>query len=299
MIDSIMDAVLSNAASNQKPIEITRSVHPLDDPLEWMRAPLMDAPESQERIAKAQKQIDSIIGVTRNNESIAKLVWNGDRNYWFKFFMSWDALGRPNAPLTERPLVRFKALRDSNKKLVRDAFPPRWLLLTRIEPEQYAHAWERESFMAAPEIRGVKQIRPAEPPPVLWVWYATIAEHSGFCCASAEKDKKRCYGKYAPPEAAIPLANTIRAGIEAENLKSDPFSKIDGEMIRLMQNENTGYYNELKNLEVESEIYLENPMALVGLLPQDMHVDISEAKARETVKEFYKRRIDEAAAQIK
>lgn len=57
---------------------------PLDDPNAWLRSAAHDAPLSSDEIASVQAEIDGIIGTTRDNKSIAKLVWNGDRAFWKK-----------------------------------------------------------------------------------------------------------------------------------------------------------------------------------------------------------------------
>jgi len=269
----------------------TPTLHPLDDPEAWRKVSA-DKPPSDVDIVAAQKWIDSMMGTTRNNGSIYKLVWNGDRDYWYQFFMKWNAFGQPDGPVVKRPRVRYKVVRDANGRPVRDVFPPRWLILTRLEPEQYADSWKRESYVFAPEIGCDKQIRPDEPPPVFWMWYMTIAAHSDYCCATAQKNKEMCYGKYADPYFAKDILENQRAAdLAAGNMS--PFEKVDGSWITEIEDQNHGYTLEMAELQAEAEISIENPMALLGVTGS-MKAGIDDPKqARQIVKEFYDRQIQE------
>lgn len=270
-------------------------LHPLNDPLEWLRNPSFEAPLSALELADVQKRVDDIIGTTRGGESIAKIVWNGDTRFWRELFMSWDNTGKPTGGIIKRPIVRYKALRDSKKKLIRDIFPPRYIVLTRLEPEQYPN-YRQESFQFAPEINAYKLIRPDTPPPVYWLWYATVGEHNGYCCVEAEKNCERCYGKYAHPMAAVhALAEQKSAAIKSGVKDTNPFGTPDLEFIRLCENQVNGYADEIRQLKVEQEVYLENPYALLGIVPS-LKAELTHKDAERIVKEFYERELEETAA---
>jgi len=261
---------------------------PLDDPKVWEAEPAYEPPRNVDTKA-AQKWIDSIIGVTRDNQSILKLVWSGDRSYWYQFFME-------RGELVKRPRLRSKLIFDSNKGMRRDVFPPRWILLLRLEPEQYADKWREESWVFDPAV-GRRLIRPEEPPKVFWMWYATVAKHSDYCCATAEKEKRFCFGKYAEPYFMQELLESQRRANDAAGTKN-PFEKADPSLISEIEDSNCGYAQEMAELETEAQIAIENPFALLGL-EASMLADVNTiAEARTMVKEFYDRQAQEKAAEI-
>ncbi len=273
--------------------EAVKQIHPLNDPDVWLHFPTYTAP-TEINAKRAQSEIDSIAGVTRDNKSIIKLVWSGDRSFWYQFYMKWDRSGKPLEGIVRRPLIRHKVLRDENKKFIRDVFPPRWLLLSRIEPEQFADSWARDSYVFAPEIGTIKQIRPDNPPEAMYLWYATIARHHDFCCAKAYKEQRMCYGEYAPPSHAHNELGEQKRALEKSGISSNPFEKVDGAEIRRIENENNGYLLELAQMEIESEIYLENPFALLGI-EGSRRAQITAKQADQTVKDYLDRRKTELA----
>jgi hypothetical protein len=271
------------------------AVHPLDDPQVWLSTPCYEPPANV-NIENAQKWINSIIGTTRDNQPICKLVWNGDRSYWYEFFMQWNNIGQPTAGVVPRPRIRYKIKRDpATGQFLSDVFPPRWVLLFRLEPEQYADGWKKESYVWAPEINCFKQIRPDEPPKVFWLWFATLAEHSDYCCATAAKVPAKCYGKYVEPYFAQDLLEIQGAAMQAEGTRN-PYAKIGRDFIRLAEDENNGYRFELQELKIESEIYAENPYALLGIHASLKAGIENEKQAKQMVKEFYDREIQTVAA---
>jgi hypothetical protein len=287
--------------------------HPLDDPEVWADEPMFQPP-ADINIESEQKWIDSMMGVTRDNQSIYKLVWNGDRRYWHQFFMHWNALGKPTAPPMERPRIRYKVIRDPDtRRPVRDVFPPRWLILTRIEPEQYADTWKKESYIIAPELcdystytdpttgRDVneprvvyKQVRPDEPPPVFWQWYGTVASHSDFCCATRARDKEKCFGRYASPGQ---FRETLELQAQADRAVGTRhvFEKVDSSTMGEIEDQQNGYAYEVMQLQAEAEIYIENPLALIGVIGS-LKAEVNPQQAQKIVKEFYDREIQKAAA---
>ena len=294
-----------------------QTVHPFDDEDVWFQYPAFRAPMDV-NLAREQSMIDSIIGTTRGNQPIIKVVWTGDRDYWKEFFLSWDSAGKPNTAPVKRPLVRLGTLRDEKGNFVRDIFPARWLLLARVEPEQYAATYKESCYMHAPEIGydieikdatgnvigvkrvpGLKQIQPDTPPPVMWLWFATVARHTDFCCATAAKNKKKCFGEYAPPSYFLKNLGEQKLACERAGFKShNPFEQIDAATIRLAENENTGYLEDINRLKVKQQIYMDNPMALLGTIPT-MNGDFDGARGKQIVKDYFDRKIEEKEKLIK
>jgi hypothetical protein len=272
-------------------------IHPLDDQQIWLNEPMFAHPAHVD-IKRAQADIDAIIGVTRDNQPIMKLVWNGDRNYWLEYFMEWNSIGQPTAPAFKRPLVRYKAFRDINKKLVRDVFPPRWLILARIEREQYFDVWKDDSYFFAPEINGFKQIRPDVPPKDFYLWFATIAKHNDYCCETAEHKGNRCYGQYADPSFFLPYLGEQKRAIEKTGAKNNPFAELDADDFRYIQDENTGYNEEIAQLEIDAQIYMENPYALLGLIPS-LKAEVSGKQAEQIVRDYFDKELNETSKLIK
>lgn len=269
---------------------------PLDDPNVWAKHSAFNAPSGVD-VAFWQKEIDRVIGTTRGGEPIIKLVWNGDRNHWLEYFFEWNILGNPTAPPERVPRVRYKILRDETGKRVRDVFPPRWLLLSRLEPEQFAASWERESKVFAPEIGCDKIIRPIEPPKVFWMFFATIARHTDYCCIHAENNGSLCFGRYAPPGFYLPNLHAAKKAMQVSGQRN-PFEAVDASFLSEIDESVSGYRQEIEAMEIESEIYAENPYALLGIAPSIRAGIDSEKDARNLVKDFYKRQLDETAKNI-
>ncbi len=296
-----MDTVIPTTGGGIKPPPQIFTLSPRDNPDVWLSNPAYKAPSDVD-VERCQREIDSMTGTARGNESIIKLVWNGDRRYWLDRMADWES-----DTFIKRPHVRYKALRKDGK-LVRDVFPARWLLLARLEPEQYPN-YEAESYvMVKRTMRDAegreytdhvrKCIRPPEPPKVYWLWFAMIAEHNDYCCTIAQNNDENCFGKYAPPQAGYPL---IKQQMEAEaalNVKRSPYASLDGSAISAIEAQMNGYENELKKMEIESNLFLENPLALLG--PRAMMaagIDTPK-KAQAAVKEFFDRKIQETADTI-
>lgn len=267
---------------------------PLNNPTIWQRYPAYE-PVAEARdvdVAACQKTINEICGTTvdrgQGNE-IFKLVWNGDKRFWLDFFLEHYGDGKPSAPLVFRPRYKWGQITDVYKKLVRDVFPPRWILLTRLEPEQYAHTWYKDSHYWDPGYRCWKQVRPINPPPVYWMNYAIVAEHRNGCCAR----NRKCFGEYAHPETYFEVLRLEKIATDKQG-KRNPFEKVDADAVRAMNDQANGYLYEMKELQIEAEVMVANPMAAIGLAAA-VSTDATFATAQARVKDFYDRQIDELA----
>jgi hypothetical protein len=218
------------------------AVSALNDPVEWMRAPAFDGPLSASELASVQKQIDSILGVTRDNKSIATVVWNGDVRYWKQFYDDWDEYGNVRGGLQKRPWVLFRSIFDANDHFIRDAFPPRYLILTRLEPEQYADTWAETAYIWCPERQRNVQVRPTALPDTYFMWYRTIADHHTGCCEVAARRDMDCFGQYAHPASCLEELRTIRKGMDADKRpENHPFDSPDELAIRLRERSTNNY----------------------------------------------------------
>jgi hypothetical protein len=252
----------------------------------------MHEPPSDVDVAACQKTINEIFGTTADRghgTEIIKLVWSGDRRFWEGFFMEWYGNGKPCADLVLRPRYRYGQISDTNGKLIRDIFPPRWLLLARLEPEQYEATWWRESYFWDPGISARKQIRVDEPPPVFWLNHSIIAEHRNGCCAR----RRKCFGEYASPQKMFEVLRQEKLAIDKEGARR-PYEKVDADSITAVNDIANGYRHELRNLQAEAQVMVENPLALIGLAGM-IAKDPTHAAARQRVEDFYKRKEDELA----
>jgi hypothetical protein len=293
-------------ASDLKPLTATTATNSLtlsafDDPAVWLRSPLHDAPLRASEVEIVQREIDSIVGTTRDNKSIVKLVWNGDRAFWKQFHTDWNAFGHPRGEILRRPFVLYKTIVDKNDKLVRDAFPPRWLLLTRIEPEQYQGTWARDTKIFCPE-RGVQiQLLPETPPKDYYLWFQTIARHSELCCPTAAANGVECYGLYTHPRAALDNLRDIRKGMENSNFRasSSPFDAPD-DFARKVRNNSTNNYEEqaMRRVIAQKTFLVDSlPLALAPMELLERKAPLSRIRAEIT--ETAKRRIDVIANKFK
>lgn len=205
---------------------VRAALSPLNDPFTW-GASDSTCPLSDEEVAAYQARIDSVIGTTRGN-SIAKLVWNGDKRYWRDICIAWDSTGRA-IEFIKRPIVLYRTARKNNGQFLYDIPVPRWLLLTRLEPEQYAGTWARDSRVWFPDRSQYVQVKPDVPPENGWyVWFMTIADHDKWCCPQAAEEDRTCYGLYADPGRGVRELEQMRKGMDAANLpESTPFDSPD------------------------------------------------------------------------
>lgn len=235
----------------------TLSLSPLDDPQAWISYPAYEEPLSYLDRVRVQTEIDGILGTTRDNKSICKLVWNGDVKYWKQFYDNWDAYGRPLDGLKSRPWVLYKTILDSKGEFVRDAFVPRYLLLTRLEPEQYADMWEKTSKFYCPERRRLVQYKPEMPPEDYYLWFRTIAEHRGDCCQLAAREDRDCHGRYAHPRQCLDELRTIRRGMdERQQPENSPFDSPDVISAKMRETATNNYAEQAMNRFMKQASFL-------------------------------------------
>lgn len=277
--------------------KIHSSLHPRDNPVVWFYNPMYDPPPEVD-IEREQRAIDDIMGTTRDGASVFKLVWCGDRRFWDTWYDQWDSFGVPTSEGHQRPEIRYKVIRnDKTGKWERDVFPPRWIIFTRLEPEQYEDGWYRESFVDDPELGVKKQIRPYTPPPVFYMWYTTCMSHRNGCCIRARDKHEKCFGHYEPPAWAHSMLRAEHNSMDENRQWLNPFGKVDGSTMTAIQEENAGYRAELQDLKIESEIFIKNPSALIGLIPT--MAGMGRKEQQERVKRYFGERMEEVDAKIR
>lgn len=259
---------METAVATAKPPVIFRTHSALDNTSAWMRSGAYESPLSLQEIENVQQEIDSIVGTGRSGRPIIKLVWNGDQRYWKEYHDKWDANGQALSDTYKRPQVLYRSIYDNSDQFVRDAFPPRWLLLTRLEPEQYADTWAKDSKFWCPERKTWVQVLPAECPKERYIWFETIALHTFGCCQRAESEGHSCFGKYVHPRACLDGLRRMRRGMENDGVWNDshPFDSPDRVSIRLREKDKHNYTDQAMKKFVAQRDYMldEAPLALAS-----------------------------------
>lgn len=265
---------------------IARKPAPIDDPFndpdQWGPA-LNSQPLSATEVQRYQDEIDSIVGTGRDGKSIAVLAWNGDKRYWRQICLEFHTDGSP-VEFIKRPMVLYRSVyHDTTRKLLYDIGPPRWLILTRIEPEQYVPGWSRDSKVWMPDRQQYVQVKPETPPDEWFVWWMTIAEHDEFCCGQAKDERRKCYGTYAGPGRGIEELKIATQALEGKQLDNSPFQDLD----RLTQ--------KLREREVND--YVEQTMRTYDVQVSRLIDSIPYAAVRQELKDDLRRDIDDAFKQ--
>jgi len=249
-------------------LEVQKSVHPYDDFSTWLKADFTEAPWPKARTRAFQKEIDRLIGTNSRGESFVKLVWSGDRRYWYPYYSNWYSTGTPREDSLElRPVVLYRTHTLDNGVDYIDIYPPRWLLLQKIEPEQYAETWELGCYERDPLLSGPKVVRPLTPPKEYYVWFQTIASHAvhGDCCKAAESNLAVCYGRYREPAQADFdfLVENNRWRASSGRQRSD--MPLTEETLKTITKEVAWYNAQMRDQKTKaaSEAIMENPAAFV------------------------------------
>ena len=151
----------------------------LDNPKRWeveMRPPAFS-------VLAFQRQLDRITGVS----GAVKLVWCPD----WKVFKSRRVMEN----VTEQTTPAQSALTDT---LGRSVAPPRWMLVERVEPEQYVPDWNNNRWFSDPRDGYQYDLR-GPCPSEYFRWYMTIAAHDRLCCEQRHSSNFVCWGYYKHP----------------------------------------------------------------------------------------------------
>lgn len=153
-------------------------------------------------VATFQRHIDDATG-TRNGRPINKLAWGPSELRWYPYRM-----GKPERGYT---LPIFYYGNDANGEKVA---VPRWVLLERLEPNQYAATWEQGRYSVWDgDVWDWKGPCPSE----RYVELRVHANHDGECCPCRGYECKcmdeHCWGRYVDPNAD--LLDWVRETIKA------------------------------------------------------------------------------------
>lgn len=181
--------------------KVLSKVHPYDNFEEWIGQRWEKAPWTEAEILDFQRKINSAFGA----ENALILAWSGDERYWDQFYEDWHPNGLPKGKLKAKPILLWADIQvNEYDNFV--IFPPRFMILERLDRSEYAASWEESSFM---EVEGVKRrIRAETPPPSMYKVLKVIAEHDEtyivgekpHCCKVwLHEAQKICYGRYRPP----------------------------------------------------------------------------------------------------
>jgi hypothetical protein len=149
--------------------------------------------------AAYQKRIDDVVG-TRDGRPIIKLAWAPEERRWMPHRLT-DA-GEPINP-QGYVFPIFCSGKDANGELTA---PNRWVLLERIEPEQFAPTWElgRYSFF-----KGSMWDWKGPLPTEKYIELRAHCYHDGECCkcigsaCECGVEYAHCWGKYAEPNEQL------------------------------------------------------------------------------------------------
>lgn len=272
---------------------ISQEVHPLDDLANWGKDFTFTPPLSKADIALWQGRFDRAFGLNRNGKSCFKLVWSGDRRYWHRYAYDWDAYGK-GIKWEERPRILWKKVDVGNGDYV-DLFPPRWLILMRIEPEQYADQWKKESWVWDQNRKQNKQIRDDEVPKVFWQTFEVIGEHDEYCC---EVFKGECFGVFRNPnDSDLNKLNALKREFEARD--QSPYealnAKTEAEIARFTRDY---FRQQYQKMPASSEIVVEHANEFMRPLLAFTGDKLSDREQKEIVKNALDRHYTEKAEEF-
>jgi hypothetical protein len=269
---------------------INNKVHPFDDLDNWGHDWTNKPPLAKHEIEDWQKRFDRAFGLNRNGKSCFKLVWNGDRSQWWKYAYDWDSYGK-GIKWELRPRILWKKVELGNGDYV-DLFPPRWLILMRIEPEQYGAQWKDESWIWDPKRRQRKQIRDDEVPKAFWETVMVIGEHDKFCCDAFDGE---CFGVFRNPNDTDlnwlhARKQEFEAGVQSpyENLNARTESQISSFV-------KDYYRQQYQKMPASTEIVIENAGEYLKPLMDFTGQKFSDREQKEIVKTALDRHYTEKA----
>jgi len=265
--------------------------NPLDDPVRWFDTDFSQPPLDEEWQQEFQKKIDSAFGAERG----IVLAWSNDRQYWDWYPCDWFGAGEAKE-FEQRPIVLFGCYNLSERDYT-FITPPRWLLLERLHPSQYAPTWEASSWASDPKmLSGKKRVLPKEPPQVMYRWWRTIAEHDKTpiigemprCCRAATDAKKVCYGKYRPPsDLDLAPIRKMREDMDRDGFLQRNDEPVNEQSIKQASMTSKFYHQQTARMESSAlkEWILSNPRAFLGAMPQRKGITLSDREITEAVKE--------------
>ncbi len=170
----------------------------------WRPNMLPPASFTKADVARFQRRIDDATS-TRDGRSINKLAWAPDELRWFPYRMGGEPRGYT--------LPIFYYGNDASGEKVA---APRWVLLERLEPSQYAPTWEQGRYSVWDNsVWDWRGPCPSE----RYVELRVHAVHDGQCCpchgyeCACMGELQHCWGHYLDPNAD--LLEWVRRTIKA------------------------------------------------------------------------------------
>lgn len=149
--------------------------------------------------AAYQTRIDDTVG-TRDGASIMRLAWAPAERRWMPCRLTTD--GKPINP-QGYVFPIFCNGKDANGELTA---PNRWVLLERIEPEQFVPTWEKGRYS---QYDGSWWDWKGPLPTEKYIELRAHCYHDGLCCkcigltCTCGEDYNHCWGKYAEPNESL------------------------------------------------------------------------------------------------
>jgi hypothetical protein len=265
--------------------------NPLDDMMAWLETDLSKPPLDAEWQADFQKKLDSAFGA----KDAIVLAWSGDQKYWNTVACDWFSTGTAKQ-WEKKPIVLFGCFNVSETDYIYVS-PPRWLLLERRHPAQYAATWEQSAWIAdARMLSNRKRFLPEQPPKAMYEWLRTIAEHDQTivigdmprCCRTALDVKKVCYGRYKPPsEIDIAYVRGIREKMDRDGLVQRNDEPVNEQSLKQAKMTSKFYHQQAERQQSSAlkDFILSNPRAFLGAMPQRKGITLSDREITEAVKE--------------
>ena len=115
--------------------------HPYDDERNWTQAGIWKPPEFD--VARFQKKINDIVGLSPSGEPIVRLKWAWECRKWRN--TNWDDFGNATEGEWRQRYVALTVELDNDDYC--DISPPRWVLEERFEPSAIAGSWEASRYL--------------------------------------------------------------------------------------------------------------------------------------------------------
>lgn len=278
------------------------SAHPYNNLEDWLGADFSKPPESEEWVKDFQRRIDNAFGA----EGLFVLAWSGDQSYWEEFACDWYANGTAKT-FEKRPIMLWAEIPVDNKDYIY-IYPPRWMILEKWHPVQYAPNWESSVWEDDDTmLGGRKQIRPKNPPKDFYGFWKSVERHSNHtapngepvCCVSSLRVGKLCYGEYRKPDDSDLLAlSKMRKDMDKRNAQrpDEPLQERTLEEARL----NSRHYRQ-RSKEQKAEAVLNlgkcNPNMYLGNLEKDHGIKLSAREKEAIVTEALTKNIEEEMRQ--
>lgn len=289
----------NNKQINERATITPPPVHPYNNIADWLDSDFSEPPKNAAWQKKFQQKIDDTFGV----KGAIVLAWSGDKRFWVdEFYTNWFQNGQPKLEsLEKKPIILWAKIPQGKYDYVYVS-PPRWLLLERLHPEQYAPNWKNSCFVTdAAMTSGKKQARPLTPPKEYFVHWRTLGEHEHGtvrgdppCCARVKQINANacCFGKYRPPYEqdliAIRKFRDWRNEVNAQRADQP----ISAKSLQSVSSMTKAYFEEAKRAElrVMREFALSHPEIFIGTAMKDRGLKYSPREVENIIKESCDRR---------